>query len=165
MVREKVRVVVTAPEGRQQVVEVDKVLQAIGFAPRVEGYGLERTGVRLTDRGAIAIDDHLRTNVAHLMDRRRFERVRGDVNERTVMEVDEVYHLACPASPIHYQRNPVRTIRTCVMGTLHMLELCREVSTRLLIDSLSFVEKISMSSSVIFKSISPASTMKFCCPS
>jgi dihydrolipoamide dehydrogenase len=63
---EKVRVVVTAPEGRQQVVEVDKVLQAIGFAPRVEGYGLERTGVRLTDRGAIAIDDHLRTNVAHL---------------------------------------------------------------------------------------------------
>jgi len=80
-----------------------------------------------------------RTNVGHLLDSRRFELVRGDVNERTVMEVDEVYHLACPASPIHYQRNPVRTIRTCVMGTLHMLELCREVSARLLIASTSEV--------------------------
>jgi len=80
-----------------------------------------------------------RTNVGHLMDSRRFELVRGDVNERTVLEVDEVYHLACPASPIHYQRNPVRTIRTCVMGTLHMLELCREVSAKLLIASTSEV--------------------------
>ena len=99
---------------------------------------------RLIDDGneVICLDNFFtgaRTNVAHLMDRRRFELVRGDVNERTVMEVDEVYHLACPASPIHYQRNPVRTIRTCVMGTLHMLELCREVSARLLIASTSEV--------------------------
>jgi UDP-glucuronate decarboxylase len=80
-----------------------------------------------------------RTNVTHLRDNPRFELFRGDVNERTVMEVDEVYHLACPASPIHYQRNPVRTISTCVLGTLHMLELCREVSAKLLIASTSEV--------------------------
>jgi len=80
-----------------------------------------------------------RTNVTHLRGNPRFELFRGDVNERTVLEVDEVYHLACPASPIHYQRNPVRTISTCVLGTLHMLELCREVSARLLIASTSEV--------------------------
>ena len=80
-----------------------------------------------------------RTNVSHLRGSPRFELFRGDVNERTVLEVDEVYHLACPASPIHYQRNPVRTIRTCVMGTLHMLELCREVGAKLLIASTSEV--------------------------
>jgi UDP-glucuronate decarboxylase len=80
-----------------------------------------------------------RTNVSHLEAAANFELFRGDVNQPTVLEVDEVYHLACPASPIHYQRNPVRTIRTCVMGTLHMLELCREVSAKLLIASTSEV--------------------------
>jgi UDP-glucuronate decarboxylase len=62
-----------------------------------------------------------------------------DVNEPKVIEVDEVYHLACPASPIHYQTNPVRTIRTCVQGTLNLLELCREVHAKLLIASTSEV--------------------------
>jgi dihydrolipoamide dehydrogenase len=52
--------------GAQGTIRVDKVLQAIGFAPRTEGYGLERTGVKLTDRGAIAIDDFMRTNVPHI---------------------------------------------------------------------------------------------------
>jgi UDP-glucuronate decarboxylase len=80
-----------------------------------------------------------RANVAHLRPNPRFELVRGDVNEPRIFEVDEVYHLACPASPIHYQRNPVRTIRTCVLGTLHMLELCREVHAKLLIASTSEV--------------------------
>ena len=55
--------VVVSKGGEQQTLQVDKVLQAIGFAPRVEGYGLEKTGVELTDRGAIAIDDFMRTNV------------------------------------------------------------------------------------------------------
>jgi UDP-glucuronate decarboxylase len=90
----------------------------------------------------ICMDDFFtgsRANVAHLMDSPRFELVRGDVNERVVIDVDEVYHLACPASPIHYQRNPVRTIRTCVIGTLNMLELCREVQGKLLIASTSEV--------------------------
>jgi dihydrolipoamide dehydrogenase len=60
-----IKVTVTR-EGRQEVLETDKVLQAIGFAPRVEGYGLETTGVALTDRGAIAIDDRMRTSVPHI---------------------------------------------------------------------------------------------------
>jgi dihydrolipoamide dehydrogenase len=59
---EKVRVTVSK-NGEQQVLEADKVLQAIGFAPNVEGYGLEKTGVELTERGAIAIDGFMRTNV------------------------------------------------------------------------------------------------------
>lgn len=62
---EKVRVTVTTPNG-EQVLETDRVLQAIGFAPNVEGYGLERAGVALTERGAIAVDARGRTNVPHL---------------------------------------------------------------------------------------------------
>ncbi len=61
---EKVKVTVSpAAGGAAQVLEADRVLQAVGFAPRTEGYGLEKTGVQLTDRGAIAIDDYMRTNV------------------------------------------------------------------------------------------------------
>ena len=62
---DKVKVTVSR-DGKQDTVEVDKVLQAIGFAPRVDGYGLEKTGVELTDRGAIAIDGFMRTNVPHI---------------------------------------------------------------------------------------------------
>lgn len=58
--------VTVSRDGQQQVLEADKVLQAIGFAPRVDGYGLEKTGVALTDRGAIAIDGRCRTNVPHI---------------------------------------------------------------------------------------------------
>jgi dihydrolipoyl dehydrogenase len=61
----KVRVTVTV-DGQQQVLEADKVLQAIGFQPRVDGYGLDKTGVRLTDRGAIDVDGRCRTNVPHI---------------------------------------------------------------------------------------------------
>jgi dihydrolipoamide dehydrogenase len=60
-----VKVTVTR-DGRQQVLEADKVMQAIGFQPRVDGYGLEKTGVALTDRGAIAVDGRCRTNVPHI---------------------------------------------------------------------------------------------------
>ncbi|GAA4633723.1 dihydrolipoyl dehydrogenase [Actinoallomurus vinaceus] len=62
---EKVRVTVSK-DGQQQVLEADKVLQAIGFRPNVDGYGLEKTGVRLTERGAIDIDDRGRTSVPHI---------------------------------------------------------------------------------------------------
>jgi dihydrolipoamide dehydrogenase len=62
---DKVRVTVSS-KGQQQVLEADKVMQAIGFAPRVDGYGLENTGVRLTDRGAIDVDGRCRTNVSHI---------------------------------------------------------------------------------------------------
>jgi UDP-glucuronate decarboxylase len=78
-----------------------------------------------------------RANIEHLLDDHRFEVVRHDVTEPLTVEVDEVYHLACPASPIHYQRNPVRTIRTAVEGTLNMLDLAREVKARILIASTS----------------------------
>lgn len=61
-----VRVTVTDGTGQQKVLEADKVMQAIGFKPRVEGYGLEKTGVKLTDRGAIEISDYMQTNVPHI---------------------------------------------------------------------------------------------------
>jgi UDP-glucuronate decarboxylase len=80
-----------------------------------------------------------RVNIEPLLDDHRFELVRHDVTEPIVMEVDEVFHLACPASPIHYQRNPVRTIRTAVEGTLNMLDLAREVKARIMIASTSEV--------------------------
>jgi UDP-glucuronate decarboxylase len=80
-----------------------------------------------------------RRNVEQLIDNHRFEIIRHDVCDRMVLEVDEVYHLACPASPIHYQRNPVQTIRTCVQGTLNMLDMCREVRAKILIASTSEV--------------------------
>ncbi|GGT56795.1 dihydrolipoyl dehydrogenase [Actinomadura citrea] len=63
---EKVKVTVTGKDGAQQVLEADKVLQAIGFQPNVEGYGLEKTGVALTERGAIDVDGRCRTSVPHI---------------------------------------------------------------------------------------------------
>jgi UDP-glucuronate decarboxylase len=80
-----------------------------------------------------------RKNIEHLLDDHRFELVRHDVTQPLVVEVEQIYHLACPASPIHYQRNPVRTIRTAVHGTLNMLDMAREVHARLLIASTSEV--------------------------
>jgi UDP-glucuronate decarboxylase len=78
-------------------------------------------------------------NVAHLRDDPRFELFRHDVQESLTMEVDQIFHLACPASPIHYQRNPVRTIRTAVEGTLNLLDVARECGARMLIASTSEV--------------------------
>ncbi|WP_163549603.1 dihydrolipoyl dehydrogenase [Candidatus Frankia nodulisporulans] len=63
---ELVRVTVTGKDGTSQVIETEKVLQAIGFAPNVKGYGLENTGVALTERGAIDVDEYARTNVPHI---------------------------------------------------------------------------------------------------
>jgi len=80
-----------------------------------------------------------RSNVEPLLDNHRFELMRHDVTDPLTMEVDEIFHLACPASPIHYQRNPVRTIRTAVEGTLNMLDLAREARARILIASTSEV--------------------------
>jgi UDP-glucuronate decarboxylase len=80
-----------------------------------------------------------RGNIEPLLGNSRFEFLRHDVNEKYILEVDQVYHLACPASPVHYQRNPVRTIRTCVEGTLNTLELAREVGARILLASTSEV--------------------------
>jgi UDP-glucuronate decarboxylase len=90
----------------------------------------------------ICVDDLFtgsRRNLDALLANQRFEFVRHDVTQPMHIECDEIYHLACPASPIHYQRNPVRTIRTCVQGTLNALELAREVHARILIASTSEV--------------------------
>ena len=78
-----------------------------------------------------------RANIEHLLDNHRFELLRHDITEPLTLEVDEIFHLACPASPIHYQRNPVRTIRTAVQGTLNALDLARETRARILIASTS----------------------------
>ncbi len=80
-----------------------------------------------------------RANIEHLLRQPRFEVMRHDVQDALTMEVDEIYHLACPASPIHYQRNPVRTIRTAVEGTLNMLDIAREAKARIMIASTSEV--------------------------
>ncbi|HXI10793.1 MAG TPA: GDP-mannose 4,6-dehydratase, partial [Thermodesulfobacteriota bacterium] len=62
-----------------------------------------------------------KVNISHLMDNPFFEVIRHDVIEPVLLEVDQIYNLACPASPVHYQFNPVKTIKTNVMGTLNML--------------------------------------------
>jgi UDP-glucuronate decarboxylase len=78
-----------------------------------------------------------RRNLEGLMDLHAFELIRHDVCDPITLEVDEIFHLACPASPIHYQRNPVQTIRTCVQGTLNMLDLARAVHAPIIIASTS----------------------------
>jgi len=80
-----------------------------------------------------------RENIAHLLDHPRFEFLRHDVCDPWHIECDRLYHLACPASPVHYQRNPVRTIKTAMMGTLNALECARNTGSRLLITSTSEV--------------------------
>lgn len=80
-----------------------------------------------------------RENVERLLGNHRFELLRHDVTEAMTLEVDEIYHLACPASPVHYQRNPVRTIRTGFLGTMNMLDVARDARARMLIASTSEV--------------------------
>ncbi len=79
-------------------------------------------------------------NLAHLTGGDRFTIVEGDVNDpRELGALDEIYHMACPASPVHYQRDPVQTIKTCVFGTYNMLEMAQSTGARLLIASTSEV--------------------------
>ena len=78
-------------------------------------------------------------NVAHLLDDRNFELIRHDVTFPIFLEVDQIYNLACPASPIHYQYNPVKTVKTSVMGAINMLGLAKRVRARILQASTSEV--------------------------
>ena len=81
-----------------------------------------------------------RQNIAHLLEGgTRFEMIRHDITEAILLEVDRVYHFACPASPVHYQFNPVKTIKTNVLGTIHMLGLAKRVGARILLASTSEV--------------------------
>jgi len=80
-----------------------------------------------------------RENIVHLLDNPRFELIRHDVTEPILLEVDQIYNLACPASPVHYQYNPVKTVKTSVMGAINMLGLAKRVHARILQASTSEV--------------------------
>ncbi|MEC8358728.1 MAG: UDP-glucuronic acid decarboxylase family protein, partial [SAR324 cluster bacterium] len=71
-------------------------------------------------------------NIAHLLDNRNFEFIRHDVVEPILLEVDWIFNLACPASPVHYQYNPVKTIKTSILGAINMLGLAKRVKARIL---------------------------------
>jgi len=104
--------------------------------------------LRLFDEGhhVICLDNYFTGRRENFGDRQRelllsgrFEFVRHDVVEPIILEVDRIYHLACPASPVHYQHNPVKTIKTNVIGTYHMLGLAKRVKARILLASTSEV--------------------------
>jgi len=78
-----------------------------------------------------------KANLRHLLHYLKLELIRHDVVNPIMLEVDQIYHLACPASPVHYQYNPVKTIKTNVMGTLNMLGLAKRVKARILLASTS----------------------------
>lgn len=80
-----------------------------------------------------------KANIEHLFDNKRFEFVRHDVTEPILLEVDQIYNLACPASPVHYQYNPIKTVKTNVMGTINMLGMAKRVKARILQASTSEV--------------------------
>jgi UDP-glucuronate decarboxylase len=78
-------------------------------------------------------------NILPFMGNPNFELIRHDVVSPILLEVDQIYHLACPASPIHYQNNPIKTLKTSVLGTLNMLGLAKRVRARILLASTSEV--------------------------
>lgn len=99
---------------------------------------------KLIERGdsVIVLDNFFtgrKGNVKHHLGKPQFELIRHDVVEPILLEVDHIYHLACPASPVHYKHNPVKTIKTNVMGTLNMLGLAKRVGARFLLTSTSEV--------------------------
>ena len=80
-----------------------------------------------------------KANISHLLDNKAFELIRHDVTEPILVEVDQIYNLACPASPVHYQYNPIKTVKTNVMGMINMLGLAKRVKARILQASTSEV--------------------------
>src|ERR1700751_382143 len=73
-----------------------------------------------------------RPNIDHLLDQKRFDLMRHDITFPLYVEVDQIYNLACPASPIHYQRDPVQTTKTSVHGAINMLGLAKRLKARIL---------------------------------
>jgi len=99
---------------------------------------------RLLERGqeVVCVDNFFtgrRQNVAHLLDNPRFELLRHDVVDPFKVEVDRIFNLACPASPVHYQYNPIKTVKTSVMGAINCLGLAKRVGARILQASTSEV--------------------------
>ena len=99
---------------------------------------------RLLNEGneVVCLDNYFtgaKKNIVHLMNNPYFEIVRHDVIHPFFIEVDEIYNLACPASPIHYQHNPIKTMKTSVMGAINMLGLAKRVGAKILQASTSEV--------------------------
>ncbi len=99
---------------------------------------------RLLSEGneVISLDNYFtgqKKNIEHLMDNHYFEMVRHDVTMPFFIEVDEIYNLACPASPVHYQYNPIKTVKTSVMGAINMLGLAKRTRAKILQASTSEV--------------------------
>ena len=99
---------------------------------------------RLLEKGndVICLDNFFtgrKKNIQHLMDYKSFEFIRHDITNPILLEVDQIYNMACPASPVHYQYNPVKTTKTSVMGAINMLGLAKRVKARILQASTSEV--------------------------
>lgn len=99
---------------------------------------------RLLDRGdEVLVADNfysgMRSNVHHLLGNPAFELIRHDVTFPLYVEVDEIFHLACPASPVYYQRDPVQTTKTSVHGSINMLGLAKRTGAKILLTSTSEV--------------------------
>lgn len=99
---------------------------------------------RLLNEGneVICLDNYFtgsKQNIKHLLDNHSFELVRHDVTSPYFVEVDEIYNLACPASPVHYQYNPIKTVKTSVMGAINVLGLAKRVRAKVLQASTSEV--------------------------
>lgn len=99
---------------------------------------------RLMEQGheVVCLDNYFtgcKRNILRWIGHPFFEMIRHDITEPIRLEVDQIYHLACPASPVHYQYNPVKTIKTNVLGTLNMLGLAKRVKARLFLASTSEV--------------------------
>lgn len=94
------------------------------------------------DHEVICLDNFYtghKRNVLHWFNNPNFELIRHDITEPIRLEVDQVYHLACPASPVHYQFNPIKTVKTNVLGTINMLGLAKRVGARFFLASTSEV--------------------------
>ena len=90
----------------------------------------------------ICVDNYFtgqKQNIIHMMDHPYFEYIRHDITQPFFIEVDEIYNLACPASPIHYQYNPIKTVKTSVMGAINMLGLAKRIKAKILQASTSEV--------------------------
>ena len=99
---------------------------------------------RLLNEGneVVCLDNYFtgqKQNISHLLSNPYFELIRHDVTTPFFIEVDEIYNLACPASPIHYQYNPIKTIKTSVMGAINMLGLAKRIKAKILQSSTSEV--------------------------